>query len=140
MRVRVNSVLAQVACYTTPGAGWPSLQITTPAVLFQVHRCGATEEIIGALPAGAKRDGALFPDGTHLTNPTEIRELSYTMQRPAIAPSVGERSCAITIPRPRYPSQYYGRVRSGLRAFHECNLAAPDERAAPTSEDVNTWA
>lgn len=53
---------------------------------FQVHPCGAAELFVDALPEGAKRDGALYPDGTHLIDLGEVRELLYKMQRPAIAP------------------------------------------------------
>lgn len=46
------------------------------------------ELFIDPLPAGANREGALFPDGAHLTDLKEVRDLLYKMQRPAIAPSV----------------------------------------------------
>ncbi len=55
---------------------------------FQVHPCGASELLIDPLPEGATRDGALFPDGAHLKDLKEVRELLYKMQRPAIAPNV----------------------------------------------------
>ena len=55
---------------------------------FQVHPCGAMELIVQPLPDGAKREGALFPDGGHVTNLQEVRELLYKMQRPAIDPKV----------------------------------------------------
>lgn len=60
----------------------------TGALHFQVHPCGAQELLIDALPEGASRDGALYPDGAHLTDLKEVRDLLYKMQRPAIAPSV----------------------------------------------------
>lgn len=37
---------------------------------------------------GASRDGALYPDGAHIKDLKEVRDLLYKMQRPAIAPSV----------------------------------------------------
>ena len=55
---------------------------------FQVHPCGVAELLIDPLPEGAKRDGALYPDGARLTDLKEVRELLYKMQRPAIAPNV----------------------------------------------------
>jgi len=55
---------------------------------FQVHPCGAAEIYIDPLPKDAKREGALYPDGVHLTVLKEVRELLYKMQRPAIAPKV----------------------------------------------------
>ena len=55
---------------------------------FQVHPCGVSELLVDPLPEGAKREGALYPDGTHLTDLKEVRDLLYKMQRPAIAPKV----------------------------------------------------
>lgn len=55
---------------------------------LQVHPCGASELFIDALPDSAKHEGALYPDGAHLTDLGEVRDLIYKMQRPAIAPSV----------------------------------------------------
>lgn len=60
----------------------------TGALHFQVHPCGVSELLVAPLPEGAKREGALFPDGAHLTDLKEVRELLYKMQRPAIAPQV----------------------------------------------------
>ena len=55
---------------------------------FQVHPCGVAELLIASLPEGAKREGALYPDGAHLKDIKEVRDLLYKMQRPAIAPKV----------------------------------------------------
>jgi xanthine dioxygenase len=55
---------------------------------FEVAPCGAAELLVDALPAGAKREGALYPDGAHITDLKETRELLYKMQRPGIAPNV----------------------------------------------------
>jgi hypothetical protein len=60
----------------------------TGALHFQVHPCAAQELFIDPLPEGASREGALYPDGAHLTDVKEVRDLLYKMQRPAIAPSV----------------------------------------------------
>ncbi len=61
----------------------------TDELSFQVHPCGSAEIIVDALPEGAKREGALYPDGAHLTDLEDVRGLLYKMQRPAIAPTVG---------------------------------------------------
>jgi hypothetical protein len=53
-----------------------------------VHPCAVHELLVDPLPEGASRDGALYPDGAHLTDLKEVRDLLYKMQRPAIAPSV----------------------------------------------------
>lgn len=55
---------------------------------FQVHPCGVQALQIAPLPEGAKREGALYPDGADLKDLKEVRELLYKMQRPAIAPHV----------------------------------------------------
>ena len=60
----------------------------TGALHFQVHPCAAQELFIDPLPEGASREDALYPDGAHLTDLKEMRDLLYKMQRPAIAPSV----------------------------------------------------
>lgn len=60
----------------------------TQELAFQVHPCGAQELIVDPLPEGADREGALFPDGAHIKDLKEVRELLYKMQRPAIAPEV----------------------------------------------------
>lgn len=55
---------------------------------FEVHPCGAKEILVDPLPEGAKREGALYPDGAVVSDLKEVRGLLYEMQRPAIAPSV----------------------------------------------------
>lgn len=60
----------------------------TGALHFQVHPCAAQELLIDRLPEGASREGSLYPDGAHITDLKEVRDLLYKMQRPAIAPTV----------------------------------------------------
>ena len=55
---------------------------------FQVHPCGVQELFIDPLPEGAKWEGALYPDGAHITDLATVRGILYKMQRPAIAPQV----------------------------------------------------
>lgn len=55
---------------------------------FQVHPCGVQELLFDPLPEGAKREGALYPDGAHITDLATVRGLLYKMQRPGIAPQV----------------------------------------------------
>lgn len=60
----------------------------TGALHFQVHPCGAVELLVDPLPEGANCEGALYPDGAHIKDLKEVRDLLYKMQRPAIAPKV----------------------------------------------------
>ena len=46
------------------------------------------ELLVDPLPQGAKREGALYPDGVHITDLKVVRETLYKMQRPAISPDV----------------------------------------------------
>ena len=55
---------------------------------FEVHPCGVKEILIDPLPESATRGGALYPDGGVVSDLKEVRGLLYTMQRPAISPSV----------------------------------------------------
>ena len=60
----------------------------TGGLHFQVHPCGVQELFVDPLPAGAKREGALYPDGAHITDLATVREILYKMQRPAIDPEL----------------------------------------------------
>ena len=60
----------------------------TKELHFQVHPCGICELFVDPLPEGVKREGALYPDGAHITDLKEVRGLIYKMQRPAIAPGL----------------------------------------------------
>ncbi|KAJ3506464.1 hypothetical protein NLJ89_g6853 [Agrocybe chaxingu] len=113
---------------------------------FQVHPCGVQELIVGPLPEGANREGALYPDGGRIKDLKEVRGLLYKMQRPAIAPSLiyphdwkeddlvifHNRGVLHTVVGAFKPDQ--------VRAFHQCNLAASDEPAGPSAEDLKKWA
>ncbi|KAJ7172897.1 Clavaminate synthase-like protein [Mycena crocata] len=118
----------------------------TGALSFQVHPCAVAELIIDALPDGAQHEGALFPDGAHLTNLTTVRELLYTMQRPGIAPSLiyphdwQENDLVLFHNRGVLHSVVGAFAPEEVRAFHQCNLAASDEPVGPGSEDVKEWA
>ena len=59
----------------------------TGALHFQVNACAAQELLIDPLPEDTSRKGALYPDGAHIGDLKEVRDLLYKMQRPAIAPS-----------------------------------------------------
>ncbi|KAE9395554.1 Clavaminate synthase-like protein [Gymnopus androsaceus JB14] len=103
---------------------------------FQVHPCGAAELIVDPLPAGASREGALYPDGAHLTDLKEVRGLLYKMQRPAIAPSLvyphdwREKDLVLFHNR--------GVLHSVVGAFTSDQVRA--DPIGPTEEDVKAYA
>ncbi|KIY50424.1 Clavaminate synthase-like protein [Fistulina hepatica ATCC 64428] len=112
---------------------------------FQVHPCGVIELLVNPLPAGAKREGALYADGAHITDLKEVRDLLYKMQRPAIAPSLvyphdwHENDLVIFHNRGVLHSVVGAFKPNQVRAFHQCNLAASDDPAGPTEGDVKKW-
>lgn len=131
---------------------------------FQVHPCGVAELVVDPLPAGVKREGALYPDGAHLKDLRQVREIIYKMQRPAIAPEVclstflGEKVIDIHSLKLVYPHDWREKDlvlfhnrgvlhsvvgsfdKDQVRAFHQCNLAASDVPVGPSEEDVKLWA
>ncbi|KAH9983762.1 taurine catabolism dioxygenase [Russula vinacea] len=118
----------------------------TGALHFQVHPCAAQELLIDPLPEGASREGALYPDGAHITDLKEVRDLLYKMQRPAIAPSLvyphdwKEKDLVLFHNRGVLHTVVGAFKPDQVRAFHQCNLAASDEPVGPTSEDVKQYA
>jgi xanthine dioxygenase len=123
------------------------------------------ELLVDPLPAGAKREGALYPDGAHLKDLKEVRDIIYKMQRPAIAPSVcftnslceeiitdiysrqlvyphdwREKDLVLFHNRGVLHSVVGSFSKDQVRAFHQCNLAASDVPVGPREEDVKRWA
>ncbi|KZT01178.1 Clavaminate synthase-like protein [Laetiporus sulphureus 93-53] len=113
---------------------------------FQVHPCGAAELLVDPLPEGANHEGALYPDGAHITDLGTVRALLYKMQRPAIAPSLvyphdwHERDLVVFHNRGVLHSVVGAFKPHQVRAFHQCNLAASDDPAGPTPEEVKKYA
>ncbi|EGN93774.1 hypothetical protein SERLA73DRAFT_189540 [Serpula lacrymans var. lacrymans S7.3] len=113
---------------------------------FQVHPCGAAELLVDPLPTGATHEGALYPDGAHIKDLKEVRELLYKMQRPAIAPELvyphdwKERDLVLFHNRGVLHTVVGAFKPDQVRAFHQCNLAASDSPAGPTDEDVKKYA
>lgn len=102
------------------------------------------ELFINALPPGAPRDDSLYPDGAHITDLHELRELLYRMQRPAIAPSLvyphgwQERDLVLFNNRGVMHSVVGALNGEAIRVYHQCNLAASDEPRGPSDEDVES--
>ncbi|KAH9980626.1 taurine catabolism dioxygenase [Russula compacta] len=117
----------------------------TGALHFQVHSFAAQELLIDPLLEGAQRDGALYPDGAHLTDLKEVRDLLYKMHRPAIAPNLvyphdwKEKDLILFHNRGVFHTAVGAFKPDQVRAFHQCNLAASDEPAGPTVEDVRRY-
>ncbi|KAH6911158.1 alpha-ketoglutarate dependent xanthine dioxygenase [Coprinopsis sp. MPI-PUGE-AT-0042] len=113
---------------------------------FQVHPCGAQELIIAPLPSSASKEGALYPDGAHIKDIKEVRKILYTMQRPAIAPSLvyphdwKEKDLVLFHNRGVLHTVVGAFKEDQVRAFHQCNLAASDEPVGPSEEDVEEFA
>ncbi|GAB1524143.1 hypothetical protein RhiTH_007296 [Rhizoctonia solani] len=114
----------------------------TGGLHFQVHPCGVAALIVDPLPEGAAREGALYPDGAELTDLRQVRELLYSMQRPAIAPSLvyphdwSEKDLVIFHNRGVLHSVVGAFAPDQVRAFHQCNLAASEDPIGPSAEDV----
>ncbi|KAG8946244.1 hypothetical protein FRC04_011990 [Tulasnella sp. 424] len=113
---------------------------------FQVHPCGVMELIVDPLPAGADREGALYPDGAHLKDLKEVRDIIYKMQRPAIAPELvyphdwDEKDLVLFHNRGVLHSVVGAFAPDQVRAFHQCNLAASSDPVGPSEEDVAKYA
>ncbi|KAJ7363737.1 hypothetical protein DFH08DRAFT_1015117 [Mycena albidolilacea] len=77
----------------------------TGELVFRVHPCGATELFINSLLEGTACKAVLYPDSAHLT---DLQDLPYTMQCPAIAPHVRSLlplSSAPTNSSPSFPPE-----------------------------------
>ncbi len=85
----------------------------TGALHFEVHPCGAHELLVDPLPESASREGALYPDGAHIKDVEQVRDLLYKMQRPAIAPNV---RCSLFHPPPPNP-HFFLMVRAAPRCY-----------------------
>ncbi|TFK42100.1 Clavaminate synthase-like protein, partial [Crucibulum laeve] len=118
----------------------------TGMLYLQVHPCAIREIHIDPLPEGANREGALYPDGAHITDLEEVRNLVYKMLRPGIAPSLvyphpwEEKDLILFNNRGFIHSVVGVFTKDQIRIFHQCNLAASDEPIGPNEDDVNRWA
>ncbi|KAJ7044382.1 Clavaminate synthase-like protein [Mycena alexandri] len=118
----------------------------TGELAFQVHACAAAEILVDALPAGAAPKDALYPEGAHLMDLEEVRELLYRMQRPAIAPQFVYphdwcENDLILFNNGGVMQSVVGALGpEQIRMLHECSLAGSDEPAWPSVEDLRRWA
>lgn len=115
---------------------------------FQVHPCGAEALVIAPLPESCSGDKskAMYPDGAHLTNLREVRELLYSMQRPAIAPQLvyahdWKQGDLCLFHNRGVTHTVVGAFKEDqVRAFWQCNLASGEAPAGPSKEDILKWA
>jgi len=135
---------------------WEESKIVTLPVLWknpvtgnlhlEVAPCGAAELFVDPLPADAKREGALYPDGAHIKDLKETRELLYKMQRPGIAPHLvyphdwHEKDLVLFHNRGVTHTVVGAFKKDQVRKFHQCNLAASDFPVGPSEDDVKKWA
>ncbi|KAH7924480.1 Clavaminate synthase-like protein [Leucogyrophana mollusca] len=120
--------------------------VVTGELHLEVAGTAATEVFIDPLPGGTEREGALYPDGTHLTDLKEVRQLLYKLQRPGIAPSLiyphdwKEKDLVVFHNRGVNHSVVGAFAEDQVRVFHQSNLAALDFPAGPDAEDIKRWA
>ncbi|KAF9011250.1 Clavaminate synthase-like protein [Cyathus striatus] len=118
----------------------------TGVLHLQVIATAVREIHVDPLPEGVKRERALYPEGAHIKDLKDIRELLYRMQRPGITPSLvyphpwAEKDLVLWNNRSLMHS-VVGVLRDDhLRVVHQCNLAGSDEPLGPSEEDVLKWA
>ncbi|GAA5840722.1 hypothetical protein JCM5353_005744 [Sporobolomyces roseus] len=114
---------------------------------FQCHPSGIKELIVDPLPEGVKSSNeTLYPQGAHLTDLKEVRDLVYSMQRPGIAPELiyvvdwKPNDLALFHNRGTLHSITGAFQPDEQRAFTQCNLASTDLPLGPTLEDIKVFA
>ncbi|GAA6061408.1 hypothetical protein JCM10212_004466 [Sporobolomyces blumeae] len=114
---------------------------------FQVHPSGIQQLIVDPLPAGVEpKEDTLYPEGAHLTDLKEVRDLMYSMQRPGISPEL----VYVVDWKPHDLALFHNRgvlhsitgafQPDEVRAFWQCNLASTDRPAGPSAQDVAAYA
>lgn len=118
----------------------------TKRLHLQVHPCAAAEIIVDPLPSGKAREDALYPDGGHLKDLSEVRSLLYEIQRPGIAPTLiyphdWHKNDLVLFHNRGILHTVVGAFKDsdGVRALHQCNLAASDDPQGPSEEDRNLY-
>merc|ERR1711939_85467 len=113
---------------------------------YQVHPSGIEALHIDALPAGVEpTENTLYPNGAHLTDLGEVRDLVYSMQRPAISPQYvythdwSPNDLCIFHNRGVLHSITGSFAQDELRCFWQCNLAASEGPVGPSADDVRQY-
>ncbi|GAA5885227.1 hypothetical protein JCM16303_005964 [Sporobolomyces ruberrimus] len=114
---------------------------------FQCHPSGIQELIVDPLPEGIEATAeTLYPEGAHLKDLKQVRDLVYSMQRPGIAPEL----VYVVDWKPNDLALFHNRgvLHSITGAFHpdekraftQCNLASTDLPEGPSAEDIKLYA
>lgn len=124
---------------------WKNL--STGELHLQIHPSAIKEIIVAPLPnlQNAKPD-SFYPNGTHLTDLEEVRQLVYNLQRPSVSPQnvyahdwkpndlclFHNQGVLHSVVGAFQPDE--------VRIFHQCNLAASTDPEGPSDSDVSQWA
>ncbi|KAK7040213.1 hypothetical protein VNI00_010019 [Paramarasmius palmivorus] len=110
-----------------------------------VHPLCLMEVIIEPISREDREENTLYPNGAHLTDLREIRELVHKMERPGITPSLvyphdwHEKDLMLFHNRGVMHS-VVGVFKDGqIRVFHQCNIAGSDIPQGPSNEDRLKW-
>ncbi|KIJ62981.1 hypothetical protein HYDPIDRAFT_114129 [Hydnomerulius pinastri MD-312] len=118
----------------------------TGGLHLEIAGTAAAEIIIDALPDDKVRESAMYPDGAHLKDLREVRELIVQLMRPGIAPSLiyphawKERDFILFHNRGVNHSVVGSFKEDQVRVYHQCNLAPPEPPIGPDVEDIKKWA
>ncbi|KAH7915748.1 Clavaminate synthase-like protein [Hygrophoropsis aurantiaca] len=113
---------------------------------LQINGTAASEVFVDPLPEDAERVGALYPEGAHLTDLKEVRDLLNTLLRPGIAPSLiyphdwRDNDLVVFHNRGVFHSVVGAFAEDQVRVFHQSNLASLDLPLGPDDQDVKRWA
>lgn len=119
---------------------------STGELHFQVHPSAIKEVIIEPIKSKNAKGDALYPGGAHLTDLAEVRQLIYSLQRPAIAPELvyahdwKPKDMCLFHNQGVLHSVVGAFKPEEVRIFHQCNLAASTDPVGPSTEDVARWA
>ncbi|KAF5332583.1 hypothetical protein D9611_005152 [Ephemerocybe angulata] len=113
---------------------------------LQVHPMTITDIYVNALPAHITERKGRYPEGGHITDLKEVRDIMYEMQRPGIAPSLvyphpWKEKDLVLFHNRGLMHTVVGLFREDqIRLFHQSNLASSDRPEGPNEFDIEKWA
>ncbi|KAF9260840.1 Clavaminate synthase-like protein [Marasmius fiardii PR-910] len=126
-------------CWKNPFTGDLHLMVHSGAIMEMMV------EPVSELRRGNSSVEQLYPNGAHIKDLEEIRNLLWKMQRPGIDPSLvyphnwQEKDLLLWHNRGVMHS-VVGHFRGGdIRLLHQCNLAASDLPDGPSEQDRMLW-